>query len=157
LTAGGSDRIEAVHADLGAWSLSCPGAADLLFTENETNVARLTGGPNRTPWGKDGIDRWGGHGETDAVNPSRTGTKAAAVYPLMVPGGGASVIRLRLAAADRLEASDAEPDAATIDQLVALRRREADTFYAGVIPSTLAPDEAAVMRQAAAGMLWSKQ
>jgi hypothetical protein len=37
------------------------------------------------------------------------------------------------------------------------RRREADEFYASVIPSSLNTDTANVMRQALAGMLWSKQ
>jgi len=37
------------------------------------------------------------------------------------------------------------------------RRKEADEFYASVIPRSLDPDAASVMRQALAGMLWSKQ
>jgi hypothetical protein len=43
------------------------------------------------------------------------------------------------------------------DAVMKKRREEADEFYASVIPDLLNPDEANVMRQALAGMLWSKQ
>ena len=38
-----------------------------------------------------------------------------------------------------------------------LKHMEADEFYAGVIPKSLSADQANVMRQALAGMLWTKQ
>ena len=144
--------IAAEHPELGARHLSCEGAAALLFTENETNTERLFGAANRTPFVKDGIDRCIVHGQRDAVNPQQQGTKAAAHYPLTIPAGQSRVIRLRLH-----DAAAAAPFGTAFDAVMEARRREADEFYATVIPKTLDADAANVMRQALAGMLWSKQ
>jgi hypothetical protein len=144
--------ISAAHADLGARRLSCEGAPEILFTENETNAERLFKSPNRTPFVKDGIDAYVVHGRRDAVNPQREGTKAAAHYPVTVPAGGSATIRLRLH-----EVGPAAEFGKAFDAVVDARRREADEFYATVIPKALSPDAASVMRQALAGMLWSKQ
>jgi hypothetical protein len=93
-------------------------------------------------------------GRQDAVNPSHTGTKAAAHYQLNVGAGAAVVIRLRLTnAAPSAEA----PFGSGFDQIIEVRRREADAFYRAVTPAGVGEDAANVMRQALAGMLWSKQ
>ena len=84
---GATAVIAASHPELGERFLSCEGAAALLFTENETNVERLFGTPNRTPYVKDGINEYLVHGRREAVNPAQTGTKAAAHYPLTVAPG----------------------------------------------------------------------
>jgi hypothetical protein len=144
--------IAASHPELGERFLSCDGAAALLFTENETNAERLFGAPNRTPYVKDGIDGYVVHGRRDAVNPERKGTKASAHYPLTVPAGESRVVRLRLS-----DVAPAGPSGHELDAVMATRRKDADEFYATVIPSSLSPDAASVMRQALAGMLWSKQ
>jgi len=140
-------------AVLGARYCYCEGAAPLLFTENETNTQRIFGVPNRSPFVKDGINNFVVNGQHEAVNPEKTGTKAAAHYRLTVPPGQCRVVRLRL--------SDAAPTAASpfadFDAILAARRAEADAFYATVIPATLSADAANVMRQALAGMLWGKQ
>ena len=89
-------------------------------------------------------------GAKEAVNPEHTGTKAAAHYKLTVGAGETVVVRLRLA--------DSGKNAfASFDKTFALRQREADEFYATVIPQHLSPDAQNVMRQGFAGMLWSKQ
>ena len=88
--------MKATDADLGERYLYCDGPAALLFTENETNAKRLFNGENRTPFVKDGINNFIVHGQTDAVNPARTGTKAAAHYRVKVPAGKCEAIRLRL-------------------------------------------------------------
>src|SRR5262249_2953131 len=106
---------------------------------------------NRTPFVKDGIGAYAVHGRRDAVNPELTGTKASAHYPLTVGAGSSETLRLRL--------HDA-PEAAPFDDFDAAletRRTEADAFYGTVIPASLDADAANVMRQALAGMLWSKQ
>jgi hypothetical protein len=151
LRQAGVGVIAASHPALGRRYLSCDGAAALLFTENETNTERLFGAPNRTPYVKDGIDGYIVHGRREAVNPGQTGTKASAHYPLTVGAGASRTIRLRL--------QDTAPAApfGTFDATMQARRREADEFYASVIPSSLSADAASVMRQALAGMLWSKQ
>ena len=96
LADGGPGKILISHPQLGQWVLWVDTGAECLFTENETNAARLFGGQNRTPYVKDGIDSCVVHGRTDAVNPARTGTKAAARHRLLVPAGGSATVRWRL-------------------------------------------------------------
>ena len=88
--------IAASHPDLGQRFLYCEGAATLLVTENETNNERLFHNANRSPYVKDGINDYIVHGHQDAVNPEKTGTKAAVHYPLTVGAGESRTIRLRL-------------------------------------------------------------
>jgi len=140
------------HPELGGRSLSCEGAAALLFTENDTNTERLFNKPNRTPYVKDAIDAYIVHGRHDAVNPERKGTKVAAHYPLTVAARGSATIRLRLR-----EAAPSDGFGSGFEEVMRARRDEADEFYATIIPRTLDADAANVMRQSFAGMLWSKQ
>src|SRR5216684_4112272 len=153
LAAQGATVIEAEHESLGLRWLSAEGAPDLLFTENETNFERLYGGANRTPYVKDGIDAYVVHGRREAVNPAREGTKAAAHYRLRVAPGETVSVRLRLSNSP----PHREFPAGEFDTLLARRREEADLFYDTVIPATLDDDGRRVMRQAFAGLLWSKQ
>ncbi len=129
---------------------------ELLFTDNETNSERLYGSANATPFVKDAFDSYVVHGKHDAVNPARTGTKVAARYHLAIPAGESRVVCARLVA------SDTQPDAAELlgdgfSSVFDQRSREADDFYDTVIPSHISRDAKLVMRQALAGMLWSKQ
>src|SRR5262249_15619688 len=139
-------------ADFGDRFLSCEGADVLLFTENETNTERLFSTPNRTPYVKDGIDGYIVHGRKVAVNPEHRGTKAAAHYTVTAPAGASRTLRLRLA-----DTASTSPFGSGFDATMQARRMEADEFYASVIPKSLDADAANVMRQALAGMLWSKQ
>jgi hypothetical protein len=144
--------IAASHPDLGERFLSCDGVATVLFTENETNAERLFGTANRTPYVKDGIDSYIVQGRREAVNPEQEGTKASAHYPLTVGSGESRTLCLRLH-----DAALATPFGRDFDAAIQARRKEADEFYATVIPASLDADAANVMRQALAGMLWSKQ
>jgi hypothetical protein len=147
------NAIKAVHPILGERFLYCEGKATLLFTENETNTQRISGVPNRTPYVKDGINNYVVHGQKDAVNPEEKGTKAAAHFRLSVKPGECQVVRVRL--------SDVAPGKhrpfSDFDDVLEIRHKEADLFYDTVIPHTLTADQANVMRQALAGMLWTKQ
>ena len=145
--------IQVLHRQLGNRYLYYEGAAQPLFTENDTNTHRIFGTPNRTPFVKDGIDNYIVHGQRDAVNPALTGTKVAVHSALNVDPGRSVSFRLRLTDTP----TDADPLGAPFDEVFALRKRDADDFYSTVIPKSLGPDEANVMRQALAGMLWSKQ
>jgi hypothetical protein len=152
--------IAASHPDLGERVFNADGNPTLLFTENETNRERFGEGPNRTPYVKDAFDSYVVHGRHAAVNPDKTGTKAAAVYALTIGPGASQVLRLRLS--DAASISQRLPTASRsvggdFDVLFAECQREADEFYASVIPASLTADEGRVMRQALAGMLWSKQ
>jgi mannosylglycerate hydrolase MGH1-like protein len=143
--------ILASHPKLGDCTLQCEGAGELLFTENESNANRLWGQPNPSPYVKDAFHRYVISGEKEAINPARTGTKAAAHYALDVPPGGSKVVRVRLSAKPTADAF------ATFDQLFASRLADADEFYDRITPKNLNEDERRVHRQALAGMLWSKQ
>jgi hypothetical protein len=146
--------IEASHPELGDFVLHVEGNAELLFTENETNTERLVHVPNRTPYVKDAINNYLVQGKASAVNPAKTGTKASAHYQITLDAGKSQTLRLRLS---RGEDAAVSPFSGDFDQTLKARRREADEFYATVIPQALTPDQANVMRQALAGMLWSKQ
>ncbi|MCI0545840.1 MAG: glucosidase [Candidatus Rokubacteria bacterium] len=150
----GTSTIAAAHPELGERHLTAEGAAPLLFTENETNTERLWGTPSASRYVKDAFHRYVVHGEAGAVNPARVGTKAAAHYRLLdVPPGQRAVIRLRLAPA----AVPAAGLGDTFDDVLRQRRQEADEFYASITPPEAGADGANVLRQALAGMLWSKQ
>src|SRR5262249_48284670 len=134
------------------YSLFCEGGPALLFTENETNNQRLFGSPNATPYVKDGINDYVVQGRSEAVNPRQAGTEAAAHYRLTVGSGQTAVVRLRLTD----QRSIGHPFDGFTEMLLA-RRREADAFYHAITPAGSTPDAAQVMRQALAGMLWTKQ
>ena len=140
--------------------LSADASAQLLFCENETNNERLFGVANPAPYVKDGINEFVVNGVADAINPERTGTKVAADHVLQVPAGDSASIRVRLTASGGPQ-TDAPGKGkqlgADFDRTFSARRKEADDFYAKVIPSTLHADGAMVMRQALAGLLWGKQ
>jgi hypothetical protein len=133
--------------------LYCEGSPELLFTENETNARRLFGTENHSPFVKDGINDNVVHGAKEAVNPEQVGSKAAGHYKMSLDSGETVVIRMRLADSD-FKGTNAF---GTFDETFALREREADEFYATVIPQDLSADAQNVMRQGFAGMLWSKQ
>jgi len=145
--------IEAEHESLGLRWLSCEGAPELLFAENETNNERLWKAPNASRFVKDGINDYVVAGRREAVNPARVGTKAAARYRLRLGPGESAAIKFRLSNSPPV----GEVLTRDFEALFAQRMREADEFYATVIPAALAVDAKRVMRQALAGMLWSKQ
>jgi len=152
LRAAGNGTVVAEHPTEGRYTFSSAGAPGLLFTENETNAARIFGRPNGSPFVKDAFHDYLIHGRGAAVNPAREGTKVAAHHHLVVPAGGEEVIRLRLT-----RGAPAEPAFANFDEIFAARAREADEFYATVVPDDLSADARGVMRQAFGGLLWSKQ
>jgi hypothetical protein len=131
------------------------GAPTALFCENETNNQRLYGVASVTPYPKDGINDHvvRNHG---TVNPDQRGTKAAFWYRVDVDAGTTSEIRLRLRAAGSQQPA-AVALGADADAVIRRRQQEAAEFYAELTPSNASTDEAMVMRQAFAGMLWSKQ
>ncbi len=148
--------VKASHRSLGEYYLYCEGDVQLLFTENETNNKRLFPEyPNASPYVKDGIDNYLVHGQKGAVNPDKTGTKVAAHYQPTVGAGETAVIRLRLSSVAPEKMSS--PFDETFDRVFASRLDEADEFYKAITPPSVSEDAANVMRQALAGMLWSKQ
>ncbi len=154
----GTSAVAALHSRLGEFLFSCDGEVPLLFTENETNHERLFPGKNygnESPFVKDGINDYVVHGRQNTVNPAKQGTKVAGHYQVNIGAGQTAVVRLRLSGnpADRKE----HPFGSPFEQIFADRLHEADAFYQSVTPSSVSADAASVMRQALAGMLWSKQ
>src|SRR5260370_9547587 len=154
--AAGTSAVAVTRSLLGKYIFSCEGDVPLLFTENETNHELLfPGQKNESPHVKDGINNCVVQGNKGAVNPEKKGTKVAAHYKTNVGGGQTKVICLRLSSssADQQGKSFGKQ----FDEVFADRLREADEFYKSVTPPSVDEDAAKVMRQALAGMLWSKQ
>jgi hypothetical protein len=136
--------VLATHPILGTYWLACQGAPRLLFTDNETRTAAST-------YAKDAIHEAIVRNRPDAVNPEHAGTKVAAHYVLDVEPGGNGSVRLRLSA------GDAQSLETEFDQIREARQREADAFYASILPPSLDEDQQRVARQAFAGLCWNKQ
>jgi hypothetical protein len=161
-TAGGVITIAASEPQLGEFLLYSEGNPELLFTENSTNNQRIFGSANETPYVKDAFHSYVVDGNQYAVNPEEVGTKAAAHYSLTIGPRTSTAIRLRLAKtgpATVSQPSQATPEqfGARFDEVMNTRRREADEFYESIKPPSLTEDQARIMRQALAGMLWTKQ
>jgi hypothetical protein len=176
---------ECVCAELEHWLYGkrwflCEGAPELLFTENETNYVKLFNYRDRVPYTKDAFHEYVIHGSKQAVNRELTGTKMAAHYSLRLSAGESAILKLRLTDLNPLGGLD--PDAPVLgtalppgaserppivpptsdfgagyEQVFQVRMQEADEFYDSRIPKNLSTDARMVVRQAYAGMLWSKQ
>jgi hypothetical protein len=148
--------ILARESEVGDYRLYFDDGGTPLFTENETNAERLFGAKNPSPYVKDAFHRYVVNGETVTVNPERKGTKAAVQYKFTVPPRGEVSIKLRL----RKDLPDPIASGALgkeFESTFVARKAEADAFYATVIPSATDDDTRNVMRQAFAGLLWTKQ
>ena len=149
-------RMLIVHEDLGRLLLTVESPTELaaparwLTTENATNYERLFGTPNASPYVKDGIDRAVVHGDEAALRGNGVGSKAACWLRLRLPARGQVVVRWRLRPAE------AAPATQDVDTVMALRRAEADAFYATVIPQA-EPTAFKAARRAYAGLLWSRK
>src|SRR5712691_5020459 len=159
LRRSGPAEIAAEHATLGVYRLAADGGPGnkpprLVFTENASNVSRLFGVSNPTPYVKDAFHALVIEGDEGAVNPDERGTKAAAWYRMAVGAGKQVVLRLRL----RAEAEAQGPAfGVEFDRTLAERIVEADRFHTALTPPAATTDERVVLRQARASLLWSKQ
>ncbi len=153
--------IHLTEEKLGDYFLTCEGSSNLLFTENETNYQKIFGGANDSPYAKDGIGDYIINGSEKAVNSQQTGTKAAAHHVFNIAAQSSETIYLRLSR--RQSADSGQPFEhhdefiRSCENIFVERIREADEFYAEIIPNNLSDDAKNVMRQGLAGMLWSKQ
>jgi hypothetical protein len=148
--------VQLCHKYYGHRWLFCQGAPEILFTDNDTNTARVERKNTGPGFFKDGINERIVHGLQGAVNAKLQGTKAAAHYEMILQPGETRVVKLRLTDLE-LRPDNGDPCGEEFDKIFADRHSEADEFYATVIPETLSDDEKNVMRQALGGLLWSKQ
>ena len=151
---GGVPAIEASHAELGTRWLYLRENAQCLFTENDTNNAKLFNGRNASAHVKDGINDYVVGGQTDAVGLSGDGTKAAPHYRFAIDAGKSASVYLRLS---NLPSNVLRAPFEDAESVFSARLEEANEFYRSVTPASVSADAANVMRQAYAGMLWSKQ
>lgn len=133
---------------------NAPEMPDGLFTNNETNSELLFGTPADTPYTKDAFHRLLIDGAVAAVNPALQGTKAALHYNLTLAPGQSHSLCFRLYSADE---TPAEPFGSSFHDLLELRRHECDDYYHELIPTHANAEGRTIMRQAWAGMIWSRQ
>ena len=161
ITAIDDSTIEAAHPTLGVFRLSADArssapAPRLIFTDNETNIERLFDAPNTSGFVKDAFHDYVIGGARDKVNPARRGTKAAFHYEFVVPAHGSTIVRLRLRhKPDAVDSLDAP--FANFDETFGVREQEAAEFYRAILPENLNEERRAIVKQAYAGLLWSKQ
>jgi Mannosylglycerate hydrolase MGH1-like glycoside hydrolase domain len=154
--------IEAQHPVLGVFHLFCEAAMpsdEILFTNNDTNIQRLFGAPNVTPYVKDAFHEYLVRGNSWAVNPGQVGTKACVLYTRTIPAGSSFTWRLRLTKVNITDDKDRNFAGPSDDfeTTFRLRVKEADEFFSALQPAHLDEDQRRIHRQALAGMLWNKQ
>jgi hypothetical protein len=125
-----------------------------LFTENETNVVKLFGHERSHPFVKDAFHERVIEGRKEAVNPENEGTKAAVWYRLKLAPGAGTTIELRLVDDPEKPTRAFGPE---FEKTFSSRRTEADDYFAARCPDCMSDEERSVLRQAYAGLLWSKQ
>ncbi|WP_285681436.1 glucosidase [Actinoplanes sp. NBRC 103695] len=150
--AGSPGRLDGRHRGLGHLALRGEGEPRALVCDNETNSQRLWGMPGTTMYPKDGINDHLVKG-APTVNPAGVGTKGALHYEVTLGAGETRRIRLRLVQSDvHLDEVDLD-----VEPVMRERRREADEFFTELVPAAASSEEAAVARQAVAGLMWGKQ
>ncbi len=147
----GNNSIKIIHNKFGQYYLYYDNNPELLFCDNETNNKRLYNADNITDFVKDGINDFITQKNKKAVNPSKTGTKAACNYNLTIESGSSKTIRLRL-----IKNQIKDPFTG-FDKIFESRLKESDDFFAQIQKNIKNDDVKNVQRQAFAGMLWSKQ
>jgi len=156
---GSTTALLADHVSLGRYRFHVESSQNgnapvFLFTDNETNLQRLYGTSNASPFVKDAFHDHVIHGRAEAINPEEIGTKAAARYRLQIPAGDRATIRCRLVAESE---ATGRPFGRDFDRVFEQRIHEADRFFAAKFPAGLGEEERRVARQGYAGLLWSKQ
>jgi Mannosylglycerate hydrolase MGH1-like glycoside hydrolase domain len=150
LTISDQTSIRIHHQKYGDYFLYCDGSPELLFTDNESNNKKLYGVNGQSGYFKDGVNNYIVQGDP-SVNPSLSGTKAAANYDMVVAGDHSAVITLRL-----IKTENKSPFV-DFNSIFEQRKKEADLFYSKVQNGIESEDTRNVQRQAFAGLLWSKQ
>jgi Mannosylglycerate hydrolase MGH1-like glycoside hydrolase domain len=145
--------VKAIHHRLGIYYFYFQKTRATFYTENESNMQKINGTPNASPFVKDafhdGIIR---KKNVKSLRQKTSGTKFAPIYDLTLEGGASKTIYLRLS--DK-QLSNGFPEG--FEKIFAERKREADDYYNVILPVDSSPDLKNIQRQALAGMLWSKQ
>lgn len=143
--------IQAQHPTLGSYYLYTEEKSEFIFTENETNFERLYNTPNASLYVKDAFHRYIIQNEINAINSEKKGTKAAAITFHEIPAKGTAKIKLRLTAYEN------NAPFANFESILTQRKAEADEYYAAIQHPELTEEQKKILRQAFAGLMWSKQ
>ena len=154
-----NNQVIAEHLTLGRYQLaaesSSPGkSVRWLFTENESNPRYLHDPKLGGKYSKDAFHNYLVHRQVNAINPNDEGTKAAAMYRLMLRPGQEITLQLRLSKTDK---PPADIFGNSFAEIFERRKAEADGFYAGKIPAALPEESRRILRQAYSGLMWTKQ
>lgn len=145
--------VKASHERLGDYYFYFKGTDTVLFTNNETNTEKVSGVPNESIFVKDAFHDAVITGKNKSeLCKKRKGSKCSPVYKIKIAAGETKTIHCRL--------SDQLIDKAfgrSFEDVFAIRKKEADEYYAAVLPKGMNSDMANIQRQAIAGLLWSKQ
>ncbi len=145
--------VKANHERLGDYYFYFQQPKDSLFTENETNMQKVNGQANATPFTKDAINDAVVNGNNrPKLRAKKTGTKFSPVYEMVVKAGETKTIYCRLT-----NRADGKPFTPGFENIFTVRKGEADDFYNAILPSGTSPDLRNIQRKALAGLLWSKQ
>ena len=153
--------VVAEHTNLAGYRLDAGGGPDgkrpeALFCENESNAPRIFDSAATTPYPKDGINDYVVSG-APTVNPEGFGTKAALRYAVTVPGRQKAELRLKLHRPAATRKPVARWAGNAFDGVVAAREAEAEEFYVALAPEGTDQERLRILRQASAGLVWSKQ
>ena len=166
------DVVQTMHESLDEFWLACdcmgqPDQWTWLFTDNETNTDRHPGLPSESTFFKDAFHQYVIEGDQTTVNPKQRGTKCAAYGLQLLGPGETKTIRLRMThvdeplIAERIGGNSQKFVSAAFDEefdeTIELRKREADEYYQTRIPDSVTKSRREIMRQAYAGLLWTKQ
>lgn len=145
------NSITAFSPKSGNYFFNFEGTPELKFCDNETNREKLYGIKNEKKFLKDAINDYLIEGNENHLNPDDFGTKAAAIYKLIIPAGEKKIVRFRMTHQSMEDSLD------TCEEIVECRKQEADAFYSEIQKRVKDDDHLNIQRQAFAGMMWSKQ
>ncbi|EKB48283.1 MGH1-like glycoside hydrolase domain-containing protein [Cecembia lonarensis] len=143
--------IKAYSPKSGNYFFSFDGQPEFKFCDNETNREKLYHIPNEKKYLKDAINDYVVHNFSHHLNNDNYGTKAAAIYKILIPAGASTVVKFRMT--HQL----VKDSALSCDEILGQRKKEADEFYGEIQERVKDEDMRNIQRQAFAGMMWGKQ
>ncbi|HAF76503.1 MAG TPA: glucosidase [Maribacter sp.] len=153
ITKKGTKTNPFVHIDhpyVGSYNLYFQKAAQLFFTENETNRKKVYSDTNDHPFKKDLFNDAVCNNDFELATKNSSGTKFAPLYQEIIGGGESKTFQLRLTE-DTLDTPFSDFDA-----IFKARQEECTQFYEEIAPKAT-DDRKAILKQAFAGLLWTKQ
>lgn len=153
ITKKGTKTNPFVHIDhpyVGSYNLYFQKAAQLFFTENETNRKKVYSDTNDHPFKKDLFNDAVVNNDFELATKNNSGTKFAPLYQEIIGGGESKTFQLRLTE-ETLDTPFSDFDA-----IFKARQEECAQFYEEIAPKAT-DDRKAILKQAFAGLLWTKQ